>query len=42
MLAREGRRAHRGGGAILAGDVLVEGEVLENSVRYESGFDIGT
>jgi uncharacterized protein len=38
------REAARVGAAVrfLKGSILVEGEVAENTVRYEGGFDVGT
>ena len=42
MLAREGTARVEAAVRFLQGRILADGPVLENSVRYESGFDVGT
>jgi DUF917 family protein len=42
MLAREGSARVEAAVRFLQGRILADGPVLENKVRYESGFDVGT
>jgi uncharacterized protein len=42
LAAAEGRARAQAAAAALGGDIVAEGVVVSNDVRYDSGFDVGT